>query len=206
MHPRQGQVGIDQGAAMPGRVLAHRLHAGRQQAGGHGPPEPRHHQRIRRERTVADHVAGPRHCQVEHRRGGHVEAGGGAIQADQRTGEERGAQPGGRIAGEAATERCRRRLRPPVWRPQTRDPAALLIHHQHGIVWQDTPQRRDQVTELRRVVDVAREQDHPGWRVVTQQRRFFREERRAGDAHDGGLHAATIAHNCAGPRSERRRA
>ena len=47
----------------------------------------------------------------------------------------------------------------PVRRPQARDPAAFLIHHQHGVRRQDAAQVGGQRGKLRRGLDVAREQD-----------------------------------------------
>jgi hypothetical protein len=52
-----------------------------------------------------------------------------------------------------------------VWRPQSGDPAAFLIHHEHRVPWQHTPQRRNQHGELRPILDVAGEQDDPGGRM-----------------------------------------
>ncbi len=149
--------------------------------------------RIGREGAVADDVAGARQAEVQHRRGCHVEAGGSAVQADQRAGQERGAQPGGAVAGEAPAERGRRRMRSPMRRAEAGDAAALLVHHQHGVARQDPPQRCGERRQLRWVEDVAREQDRAGRRVGAEQSRFVGQQVWAGDADDGGLHGGSIA-------------
>ena len=126
----------------------------------------------------------PGKAEVEHWCGSHIEAGGDAIQPDQRASEKRGAQPRRAIAGEAPAERRGGRVRAPVRRPQTGDSPALLVDHQHRCRRQSAAQGGDECGKLRRIVDVAREQDHAGRRMAVEQVRFFREQYRAGDADD----------------------
>ncbi len=69
----------------------------------------------------------------------------------------------------------------------TRPPSWSTIDH--GQRRQHPGELRRQRGQLRRVVDVAGEQDHPGRAVVAEQRDLVRRERRPGDPDDGGLHA-----------------
>jgi len=87
-----------------------------------------------------------------------------------------------------SAQRGGRRMCAPERRAQTRDPAAFLVHHEHRARRQHAPQFSHQRRELRPVLDVPREQNDAGGRVGPEQRRFLREQLRAGDIGDGGLH------------------
>ncbi len=73
-------------------------------------------------------------------------------------------------------------------RAQPGDAAAFLVHEQARPLRQRLTQSADQAGELRRVLDVAREQDRARGRLGTEQRGLFVAERWAGHADDRGLH------------------
>ena len=81
----------------------------------------------------------------------------------------------------------------PVRGTKPRHPPAFLVEHQLGVLGQGGARRGDQGGELRRILDVAGEQDHPGRRVAAEQRRFVGGEGGAGEADDGGFHALRTA-------------
>ena len=76
----------------------------------------------------------------------------------------------------------RRATRPPSW-------STISTASRGRTRRSDAIERR----QLRRVEDVAREQDHAGRGVGAEQRRFVGQQGWAGDADDGGLHGGSIA-------------
>ncbi len=112
-------------------------------------------------------------------------AGLGADQGAVQPGGAGGGLGGGGVAGADGRDGG---VGAPVRGAETGDPAAFLIQHQVGFGGEDGAQGGDEGGELRRVLDVAGEQDHPDGRVGAEQRGFLGPEGGAGEADDGGLH------------------
>ncbi len=151
------------------RVLGHRLHAGREQPLGHRVAEFGDRIRVGAEGAVADHVAGTRPAQIEHRSGHDVEPGRAGLRPDQRAVQPGGAQSGLPITGVQRADGGGGGMRHPVRRSQTGDAAAFLVEHQHRVGGQHGPQIGHQARELGGIGDVAAEQDDAGRRTGSQQ-------------------------------------
>ena len=155
---RAGLVAVDPRTAMPGNVLDDRQHAARQEDPRRKRwPRPRHARRLAAEGAVADHRVGVARRQVEHR---------GTVHRDARLGQIVGDQPGAkprRLGGERLRQ-CRdlrrRRVEPPIRRPQSGDPAAFLIHQHRRVGPPDTTaQFLDQRAQLIAGLAIAPKQD-----------------------------------------------
>ncbi len=172
---------------MARRMLGHRLHARRQQPGGKGGPHLADCIRVGGEGAVADHVVGARHRAVQHGGAHDLKPGLRRIQPDQRPGQPRGAQPGGAVCRIELAEPRRWRMRRPVRRAQAGDAAALLVHHRHRQRRQDAGEMAGQLAKLRRVGDIAREQDHAEGAMLPQHGDLGRRKRGTGDPDNAGL-------------------
>ncbi len=161
------------------RVLANRLHARRQQARGKCASQPGHSGRGSSANARSPITAcAPGTARSSTRSRDHVEARGGAIEADQRPGQPCRANP---------AQPGRRRMRTPMRRTQTRDATALLIHHQQRAHRQDPAQVSDQRGKLRRGLNVAREQNDTARRVGAKHRSLVGCQRQSANPNDGGL-------------------
>ncbi len=129
---RQREMAVHPGAAMAGRVLADRLDAGGQQPRGHGAAQARDGERVLRQRAVADDRV--------RRRGS---PGPAPARRPRRSRRRRSRRPISAPVSQAARSPARGsransapnaagRMGAPVRRSQAGDPAALLIHHEHG--------------------------------------------------------------------------
>lgn len=181
---RQGKVTVDLSTPMPGNVLADWLNPGREQAAGKGPAEAGDLLGFAGQRAVSDDGVRTRDGEVKHRCCDHIEAGIGAVQADQCARQPGGAQ---------ADQRGGRRMQMPVWRPQPGDAAPLLVHHENRARQQDPAQLRREFAQLRWRLNIAGKQDNARGRPCPEQRCFVGRELRAGYADDGGFqNSATV--------------
>ena len=150
----------------------------------------RRRQRIAAESAVADHAMRPGARQVQHRRRDDVESRrGGAASADQGAGEHRprATRPPGH--GHAAN-RSRRRADAPASAAAAAGRPGRLPGRPSAPPRRAAPRRNSPISarKLRRIDDVAGEQDDAGRTVPAQQRRLLRQQRRAGNADDCRRH------------------
>ena len=174
------KVAVDARATVARRVLAHRLHAGGEQARGQRTSQARHgggrlRARLDR-RSPRARPERPDPAPVRPPRRSPAAAQSRPISA-----------PVSQAARSPARALGRRWMRPPMRRTQARDAPALLIHHQQRASRQDPAEVGDQRGKLLRALDVACEQDDAARWIGAKQRSLLGCQRQSANPDDGGL-------------------
>ncbi len=155
-----------------------------EQAPRHRAGERTHLRRHRTESPVSDHSVGAGDRQVRDRRAVHVDADRAQLRADQPPAEFRRGEP---PAGIGFVKRrigrgCR--IGRPMRRRQPLHPAALLIYEDGRVPADGVAKLRRQSGNLRRIVDIAPEQDQAPGRALPQERFLLEADAGSGESGD----------------------